>query len=415
MNDQIEISSDFKFTEEIFIQTENDLGIEKIKSPYEIIFKNSKKCDPLRNKTFINNSNICKHCYYQEFAEKLISIRKSKRPDFIIYQMNLRNEKYKFLEELEELVIDNEVFFNKQEPGIAYDLKELVILMKSKYETVKKTSFKPTGDYDHKYNQESKDIFISHSSDDVDIAEELIALLRDSLSIKSDKILCTSLPGYKLTGGQNVDEALRNEIINSKVVIGIISNVSLQSMYVLFELGAAWGLKKNIKPVFYNTKVISNTKAPLKNLHLMNLSIRSEVQQLIEEISEILNYNVEKASIYEKSLSNLIELINSKNLSKINESKTINENSENHLIDTTSSLILQEVLKDTNSSLNVSRSKDGLSLNTNKKNLCTDHQNISSTEWENSLLELVERKLIRPINDSNTRFVITQSGLKMKK
>lgn len=44
----------------------------------------------------------------------------------------------------------------------------------------------------------------------------------------------------------------------------------------------------------------------------MNLSIRSEVQQLIEEISEILNYNVEKASVYEKSLSNLIELINSK-------------------------------------------------------------------------------------------------------
>lgn len=117
-------------------------------------------------------------------------------------------------------------------------------MMKSNYETVENKSIKTAIENNLQNNQESKDIFISHSSDDVDIAEELIALLRDSLSIKSDKILCTSLPGYKLTGGQNVDEALRNEIINSKIVIGIISDVSLQSMYVLFELGAAWGLKK---------------------------------------------------------------------------------------------------------------------------------------------------------------------------
>ena len=38
--------------------------------------------------------------------------------------------------------------------------------------------------------------------------------------------------------------------------------------------------------------------------------------------------DVYKRQVYEKSLSNLIELINSKNALKINESKTINENIE---------------------------------------------------------------------------------------
>lgn len=109
MNDQIEISSDFKFTEEIFILSENDLKSEKISGPYDIIF-HLQKVQSYKNKVFINNSDICKQCYYQEFTEKLINTRKSKRQDFIIYQMNLRKEKYKFLEELEELIIDNENF-----------------------------------------------------------------------------------------------------------------------------------------------------------------------------------------------------------------------------------------------------------------------------------------------------------------
>lgn len=413
MDDYIEIAHDFKFTEEIFNRTSNNLKLERKNNPFDIIFEDTKKCNP-PSKSFINNTPICKQCYYQEFAKKMINVRISKREDFIIYQMNLRKEKYKFLNELEEMVIDNEVFFNNQAPGLGYDFRELLILLKSNYEPTNKNDINTTLDNNSHYNHDSKNIFISHSSDDSDIAEKLISLLKDSLNIKPEHILCTSVQGHKLTGGQNVDEALRSGIIKSKVIIGIISDVSLQSMYVLFELGAAWGLKKNIKPVFYNTKVISNTKPPLKNLHLMNLSNRSEVQQLIEEISEILHYNVEKASVYEKSLSNLIELINSKNASKKNESKTINENIESNITDTTSSLILQEVLKDTNYSLNVSRYKGGLSFNTNNKNLCTDHQNISSAEWENSLLELVEKKLIRPINDSNTRFLVTNKGIKLK-
>ncbi len=85
------------------------------------------------------------------------------------------------------------------------------------------------------------DIFISHSSNDKEIASNLIDLLITSLRIDPEMIRCTSVEGYKLEGGVNTDEQLRKEIFKSKVLIGIISKESLKSHYVLFELGARWG------------------------------------------------------------------------------------------------------------------------------------------------------------------------------
>jgi hypothetical protein len=73
------------------------------------------------------------------------------------------------------------------------------------------------------------DIFISHSSQDVDIAELLIELLRAALNIPVNRIRCTSIRGYKLRAGASTDESLRKEVHNSRVLIGLITSASLQS------------------------------------------------------------------------------------------------------------------------------------------------------------------------------------------
>lgn len=85
-------------------------------------------------------------------------------------------------------------------------------------------------------------VFISHSSADQDLAEALIRLLRSALPLQPDIIRCTSVGGYKLPTGTEVDAQLRKEVVEAELFIALITKDSLDSTYVLFELGARWGV-----------------------------------------------------------------------------------------------------------------------------------------------------------------------------
>jgi hypothetical protein len=87
------------------------------------------------------------------------------------------------------------------------------------------------------------DIFISHSAADTRLAKTLIDLLLVSLPIDPKRIRCTSVNGYRLEGGAQADDQLRTEIWGAKVFIGLLTDHSISSTYVLFELGARWGAK----------------------------------------------------------------------------------------------------------------------------------------------------------------------------
>ena len=92
-------------------------------------------------------------------------------------------------------------------------------------------------------------VFISHSSNDIRVAELLIDLLRKALNLKSEEIRCTSVDGYGMPGGASVDETLRVEVHDAELLIGIVTPASLKSAYVMFELGARWGAGKRMIPL----------------------------------------------------------------------------------------------------------------------------------------------------------------------
>ncbi|KPA17215.1 hypothetical protein MHK_002566, partial [Candidatus Magnetomorum sp. HK-1] len=92
-------------------------------------------------------------------------------------------------------------------------------------------------------------IFISHSSLDEKIASSLIDVLDAAFIIKEENIRCTSVPGYKLPIGSQTSEILRNEIYQTELLLGIVSMKSIESRYVLFELGASWGIGRPIFPL----------------------------------------------------------------------------------------------------------------------------------------------------------------------
>jgi hypothetical protein len=87
-------------------------------------------------------------------------------------------------------------------------------------------------------------IFVSHSGKDISLAEQVTHLLLSALNISEKEIRCTSVPGFQLEIGAHTSTSLKEEIQNCEAIIGILTENSLDSMYVMFELGAGWGLDK---------------------------------------------------------------------------------------------------------------------------------------------------------------------------
>jgi ketopantoate reductase len=93
-------------------------------------------------------------------------------------------------------------------------------------------------DTEARSKEQTVDVFISHSSQDVPIAKALVTLLRSALNLPSKSIRCTSVEGYMFDPGIPVDEQIRREVRQSTIFIGLITPASIRSPYVQFELGA---------------------------------------------------------------------------------------------------------------------------------------------------------------------------------
>lgn len=150
------------------------------------------------------------------------------------------------------------------------------------------------------------DIFISHSSQDEKIAKALIELLMIALNIPADRIRCTSVKGHQLEPGASVEETLRREINESKAFIGLITPSSLHSTYVLFELGARWGIQRHLVPVLALGIDASELKDPLKNRNAVRCDVSEQVSDLIDNIASVLNVSPGRKSSYQRYIDALV-------------------------------------------------------------------------------------------------------------
>lgn len=96
----------------------------------------------------------------------------------------------------------------------------------------------------------SKLIFISHASKDSEIVNEFIdSVLRLSCGFSSDEIAYTSREDTGVRPGDKINEYIRDNIYDAKIVLLMISDNYKQSEVCLNEMGAAFALNKTIIPV----------------------------------------------------------------------------------------------------------------------------------------------------------------------
>jgi hypothetical protein len=165
---------------------------------------------------------------------------------------------------------------------------------------------KSVGDRATLMNNNPIDVFISHSSKDADVAAALIELIRSALNLNSGRIRCTSVPGYMFDAGTPIDEQIRMEVDDSSVFIGLITPNSINSTYVLFELGARWGARRDLSLLLASGAEASDLPAPLKKHSALRCDNAAQVQQFIEGIARKYGYELDRASAYESRVRELV-------------------------------------------------------------------------------------------------------------
>ena len=120
----LNIEEDSRFTEEIIHRYKNN---DKSKiHKYDIAYPENKTCSTNKKSPGVNGSDVCKNCFYRDFSDKMQDIRKSKRKEFIEYQVSLREDKLQWLNELEEMLIDYENQFDRADYSFAREYKDVI-------------------------------------------------------------------------------------------------------------------------------------------------------------------------------------------------------------------------------------------------------------------------------------------------
>src|SRR5579871_3961992 len=92
-------------------------------------------------------------------------------------------------------------------------------------------------------------VFISHSHTDAAVAEAFADLFQSAFNLPCEAIRCSSVPRYSLSFGVDIPRHIKEEVLAAAVLIGIVTQSSRESAWVLFELGARWGASKSLIPI----------------------------------------------------------------------------------------------------------------------------------------------------------------------
>jgi hypothetical protein len=131
------------------------------------------------------------------------------------------------------------------------------------------------------------------------------------LEIPRQKIRCTSIRGYELVAGSSIELELREEINSSRLFFGLLTPNSLQSTYVLFELGARWGIRKPWFLMFARGATVADLGGPLPAYHIAKSETEEDIVRMLEQVAKLLGVIPQNLSIVQQDLRRAVELAKS--------------------------------------------------------------------------------------------------------
>lgn len=153
-------------------------------------------------------------------------------------------------------------------------------------------------------------LFISHSHKDQEIASRLVRIIDESLEVPANAIRCSSAPGYQLALGDLTGTQLRNELDSADAIVAILSPRSIEADWVLFELGAAWGLVRRTIPLLVGGLEHDDLPGPLRGTLGGQMADANVLEQLVEQIGERQHWPRRNTPRGQESMRELVTYLN---------------------------------------------------------------------------------------------------------
>lgn len=155
-------------------------------------------------------------------------------------------------------------------------------------------------------------IFISHSSKDSAIVEEVIEIL-ESIGLNSTQIFCSSFNGYGIDYGDNFLKRIKDELNNNVLVLFILSKNFYESPVCLCEMGATWMKTNTYIPILippFDFKDIKGVIPLTQGFTINDPLALNQFKSQIESISNI--ENILNIPIWERKRDRIVNRINKK-------------------------------------------------------------------------------------------------------
>lgn len=107
-------------------------------------------------------------------------------------------------------------------------------------------------------------VFVSYSMEDSAYANELLNHLAQQPNI-------SVFTSDQLSAGEKWQAVIRQKLSASDYFLVLLSPASINSKWVQFELGLAWGLDKTIIPIITDREIIHKIPLDLRNLQVLDL------------------------------------------------------------------------------------------------------------------------------------------------
>lgn len=91
--------------------------------------------------------------------------------------------------------------------------------------------------------KKKSNVFISHSSANKEIAEQLCVFLTQ-IGVKQKHIFCSSIIGNGVDNGEKLGDAIQKAIGKSSLIVFLLSSDFIRSSYCMEELGIGWYLSR---------------------------------------------------------------------------------------------------------------------------------------------------------------------------
>jgi hypothetical protein len=129
-------------------------------------------------------------------------------------------------------------------------------------------------------------LFVSYAREDSAAAKELLSQLASQPNFH---VFTTN----KISAGEDWQSKIKKELSQSDYFLVLLSPTSLQSKWVQFELGAAWGLNKFIIPVVTSQEVVKRLPLKFEGLRVVELK---DLKTKPESIGQIIKSHEKTAA-----------------------------------------------------------------------------------------------------------------------